>query len=57
MGRNIHVEKEICSTRRMRVSDYECYDNRCDESTSQGLNCGPKPLVIDPEDGERIEHT
>ena len=40
----------------MRVSDDDSYDNRCDESTSQGLNCGPKPLVLDPEDGEQIEH-
>jgi len=52
MGRNIRVKKG-----RMRVSDDESYDNRCDESMSQGLNCGPKPLVIDPEDGEKIEHT
>lgn len=41
----------------MRVFDDESYDNRCDESTSQGLNCAPKPLVIDPEDDEKIEHT
>lgn len=47
------VKKE---PRRMRVFD-ESYDDRCDESTSQGLNCAPKPLVIDPEDGEKIEHT
>ena len=47
----------LCSTWRMGVSDDESYDNRCDESTNQGLNCGPKPLTIDPEDGEKIEHT
>ena len=37
MGRNIRVKKEIYSTRRMRASDDESYDNRCDEFTSQGL--------------------
>ena len=44
MGRNIQVKKEICSTGRMRVSDDESYDSRCNESTSQGLNCRPNPL-------------
>lgn len=53
-GRNIWVKKE---TRRMRVFDDESYDNRCDESTSQSLNCVPNRLVIDSEDGEKIEHT
>jgi hypothetical protein len=48
-----------CSSRpsRMRASDDESYDNRCNESTSQGLNCGLKPLVKDSEDMEKIEHT
>jgi len=50
MGRNIRVKTdlEICSTRTMRVPDDENYDNRCDEFTIQGLNRGPKPLVIRP---------
>jgi hypothetical protein len=37
MERNIRVKKDICSMWRMRVSDNEGYDNRCDQSTSQDL--------------------
>ena len=37
MERNIRIKKEKCSTRRMKVSDDEGYDNRCKESTSQDL--------------------
>ena len=37
MERNIDIKREKCSTRRMRVTDDEGYDNRCDESTSQDL--------------------
>lgn len=35
--RNIRIKKDMCSTRKMRVSDDEGYNDRCDESTSQDL--------------------
>lgn len=37
MERNIRITKDVCSTRKMRVSNDEGYDIRCDESTSQDL--------------------
>jgi hypothetical protein len=38
---------------RDKEDEDESYNKGCDESTSQGLNCAPKPLVIDSEDREK----
>jgi hypothetical protein len=38
MERNIRIKNVMCSTRKMRVSDDEGYDDRCDEFMSQDLS-------------------
>ena len=41
-GEQHACQEEIRRTLRMRVSDDESCNNRCEESTSQGLSRGPK---------------
>ena len=48
-GRQVGTGRDIRDENEMLYKEDESvrrrsYDNRCDESTSQGLSCAPKPL-------------